>query len=419
MVRAGRTLGTSARPASFYGCSSTKLDFFVEVRTLPPDTPIVGTPKKKRRRGRGEGSIEQLPSGSWRATWNFENPATGQADRIRFTHTVKETVLDWLADRRRDGVPTTDANRTVEEYADEWLEAQKARVDDSSYRTDADAVRLRVKPYFGRFKLSQLRPSQIQAVGTRMETDGVPIYSRRTAFVTLRKILYAAVRDGLITASPFADRKVVLPKAPKAKTVALTTEEVGRLLAVADCHKRGLFVRVCFELACRPAEAIALTWSDYNPATGTLTITKTQERRTGRLKPPKTPRDPIPLSPGIRAALDKRRGEPAAPIFPNRTGGHHVSRNFAKRVWNPIAHEAGIPTYRNVMRHTTATLLLSSGMNPVAVSRRLGHAKVSTTLDQYGHCLPGDQPRATELVAEFLEKSASSQSHAKPTDPRK
>jgi integrase len=39
------------------------------------------------------------------------------------------------------------------------------------------------------------------------------------------------------------------------------------------------------------------------------------------------------------------------------------------------------------LRHTSATLLLDSGLNITALSKRLGHAKTSTTLNIYAHAL--------------------------------
>jgi integrase len=42
------------------------------------------------------------------------------------------------------------------------------------------------------------------------------------------------------------------------------------------------------------------------------------------------------------------------------------------------------------LRHTAATSAIRAGENIVAVSKRLGHAQVSITLDVYTHHIPGD-----------------------------
>jgi integrase len=43
------------------------------------------------------------------------------------------------------------------------------------------------------------------------------------------------------------------------------------------------------------------------------------------------------------------------------------------------------------LRHTHATMLLSRGASLKAVSQRLGHSRVETTLRVYAHVLPTDE----------------------------
>jgi integrase len=71
--------------------------------------------------------------------------------------------------------------------------------------------------------------------------------------------------------------------------------------------------------------------------------------------------------------------------------------------------KANLPDIRLYdLRHTTATLLLSAGLNPKIVSERLGHASIVLTLDTYSHVLPTMQREATnELEAIFTRKIGS------------
>ena len=54
------------------------------------------------------------------------------------------------------------------------------------------------------------------------------------------------------------------------------------------------------------------------------------------------------------------------------------------------------------LRHTYATLALSSGVNPRIVSGRLGHSTVALTLDVYSHVLPQADRQAAEAIAALL-----------------
>ncbi|HEX2785887.1 MAG TPA: hypothetical protein VHN36_20100 [Ilumatobacteraceae bacterium] len=49
-----------------------------------------------------------------------------------------------------------------------------------------------------------------------------------------------------------------------------------------------------------------------------------------------------------------------------------------------------------------ATEMLAHGVAMVTVSRRLGHARASTTVSVYGHCVPGADRDAASFIAELL-----------------
>jgi integrase len=46
--------------------------------------------------------------------------------------------------------------------------------------------------------------------------------------------------------------------------------------------------------------------------------------------------------------------------------------------------------------------MLNYGIPVIIVSRRLGHARPSITLDIYGHLIPGKQEEAAELMDSLL-----------------
>ncbi|MDA8204458.1 MAG: tyrosine-type recombinase/integrase [Thermaerobacter sp.] len=50
------------------------------------------------------------------------------------------------------------------------------------------------------------------------------------------------------------------------------------------------------------------------------------------------------------------------------------------------------------LRHGVATQWLSAGINPVVVSKRLGHSNVAFTLQVYGQVLPNDEAQMAEAM---------------------
>ena len=69
------------------------------------------------------------------------------------------------------------------------------------------------------------------------------------------------------------------------------------------------------------------------------------------------------------------------------------------RDYKLLLKKAGLPEIRfHDLRHTAASLMLNHGIPVIVVSRRLGHAKASITLDVYGHLIPSMQAEAAELI---------------------
>lgn len=75
-------------------------------------------------------------------------------------------------------------------------------------------------------------------------------------------------------------------------------------------------------------------------------------------------------------------------VFHTRNGTPYSPRNM-ERIWKRILVLAGIE-HKNfhVLRHTMATQLLANGVSIAEVAKRLGHSKVSHTLNLYSHALP-------------------------------
>ena len=56
----------------------------------------------------------------------------------------------------------------------------------------------------------------------------------------------------------------------------------------------------------------------------------------------------------------------------------------------------------HAFRHTMASILINSGKDVVSVSKRLGHAKVSTTTDIYSHVIMEADEQASECLADVM-----------------
>jgi integrase len=56
------------------------------------------------------------------------------------------------------------------------------------------------------------------------------------------------------------------------------------------------------------------------------------------------------------------------------------------------------------MRHTFASLLIDAGANPKAIQTFMGRSKIQTTLDTYGHLMPGSHDEVRERMDAYLSR---------------
>ncbi|MFB6355291.1 MAG: site-specific integrase [bacterium] len=90
-------------------------------------------------------------------------------------------------------------------------------------------------------------------------------------------------------------------------------------------------------------------------------------------------------------------------VFSTKNGTIIQPRNVRRRL-NKLLEKADCPSIRfHDLRHTCATLLLSQGVNPKIVAEQLGHTKISTTLDLYGHVCPTMQEQATQAMGDIVD----------------
>ncbi|MEX2551845.1 MAG: site-specific integrase, partial [Actinomycetota bacterium] len=88
-----------------------------------------------------------------------------------------------------------------------------------------------------------------------------------------------------------------------------------------------------------------------------------------------------------------------------RENGELIHPDAFGRAFKRLVRESGVSPIRfHDCRCTCASLALQAGVNILVVSKRLGHASVSFTLDTYGHEMPGQQQDAADRVAAiFME----------------
>lgn len=372
-----------------------------------------------KRRGRGEGSIEQLPSGSWRAIVSLgTDPQTGKRIKRSATYDTKREALEWrdqqnvlfAAGKLRPNAVT------LAEYASRWMELGKLRWKDSYVDYLERVLDRLIRPHLGGVRLADLTKHRLE---TWLANLNAPLGQKRRAVTTLRSVLKAALDDGLVREN--AARRITRPKVQQKEMKHWTAEQARAVVAEASRPKRrlGAMFVLFLDTGARVGELLGLHWPEVDLEVGTVRIVRTLDERNGQytLTPPKTQkaRRTVRLSPVAiealtrhrRAMKKEKRDVDSGPVFVAAGGGYVPRWTFARHYFRKLVKAAGAPIIRpHDMRHTNATLLLAAGVNIKTVSERLGHEDIVTTLRLYAHVLVEHQDQAAAAIGTVLQNNS-------------
>lgn len=360
-----------------------------------------------KRRGRGEGGLEQLPSGSWRAVVVVKSEAdTKKRHRVSKTFSTKPEALLWSRQQtanRESGALNVGGRATVREWADRWLAGKALTLAGASVKWYRKQLNSYILPYCGDVPLMAVTPERIMAVYQAIDAAGRSQSAKSDAGLVIRTLLGDAVKAGLLVKNPAAS--IPKPKRSRREMECWTAQEARAFLVESDQLPRplGAVFRFLLDSGCRPSEAVALRWRDYDPTTGIVSIRRSlQDLGTVEeleVKDPKSAKGKrnILLSRSCRTFID------ALPrvnelMFPGPTGGRQRSwmrTNYvAKQFLKAVARSKVKRIRLYDLRHTCASLLLQAGVNIKVVADRLGHADPALTLRIYAHALPSMQESA-------------------------
>jgi integrase len=320
---------------------------------------------------------------------------------------------------------------TLREYLQkEWLPAIEATVRETTYRSYTAHVAYHIVPALGTQQLQRVNGAMLNAFYAKLAADGrvhgsgglSPATVRRV-HATLHRALRDAVRWNRLSVNPAAAADPPKTSAERRKLPAWSAEQLFAFLeSVREDRLYGLWHFLAMT-GCRRGEALGLQWSNVDLDGARVTIDRALLEVGGELRiaEPKSARGrrTIALDLETLAVLRTHHRRQVAERL--RCGASWTDSGFV------FVTEQGAPlapwritkafeTHRGAadlphiplhgLRHTYATLALSSGINPRIVSGRLGHSTVAFTLDVYSHVLPQADEEAASRIAALVRPRA-------------
>lgn len=198
--------------------------------------------------------------------------------------------------------------------------------------------------------------------------------------------------------------------------------EAAKILAALPVEDRPIWA-TAFYAGLRRGELQALRCMDIDLGGSLIHVRKGWDQVEGEIEPKsEAGKRTIPLLAILRDYLDEqllRTGRSGK----DRVFGRSADQVFyastidgrAKRAWtarNLAEREAAEKEGRvadlltiltmHECRHTFASILIDTGANPKAIQEVMGHSKIQTTFDVYGHLLPGSYDDVRACMDAYL-----------------
>ena len=276
----------------------------------------------------------------------------------------------------------------------------------NTIRSYERAVNRYLSPHpIGRLKVADVRRQDVQALADELLASGLEAATVSNILNPIQALYRRLIDRDELAYNPAARIDLPTGEATRPKRIP-SAQEAQTLLAALPQADRPLWA-TAFYAGLRRGELQALRWRDVDLGASLIHVERSWDQEEGAIEPKsRSSRRTVPLLAILRDYLDQHklaaRSEGTALVF-----GRSVGRPFApmaigkraRRRWEAAKLK---PITLHECRHTFASLLIDAGANPKAIQTFMGHSKIQTTFDTYGHLMPGSHDEVRERMDAYL-----------------
>jgi integrase len=304
--------------------------------------------------------------------------------------------------------------------AGEILNRSGKRYKPSALRTIEGDFRLRLIPELGTHFMSDIERPDLQ--GRVTVWQAALSASKVHACVNAARVLWRDFdlitgTDNLLLVDP--TKGLRLPAVPGGRDRIATADEAHRLIAALDEEDQALWGCAMYA-GVRLGELRALRAEKIDLALKRIKVHAGWDQYEGEIDP-KTEKGKrttvvIKLLEDLLVKHLERTGTSGSDLVFGKTADQPFCpgtiHNKAKRAWKEARQredeEDIIPEGERIRpiglhdsRHTAVSHMLDAGITIDKVSKFMGHASITVTIDRYGHLLPGGEAEAAALLDEY------------------
>ncbi|MCL1987739.1 MAG: site-specific integrase [Firmicutes bacterium] len=298
------------------------------------------------------------------------------------------------------------SNITFGLLVEAYTEDMSDRLRETTQQTKFTLTQKHILPFFGNLILEEITPIHIRKWQARLLAKKYAKTYTKTINSQLVAIFNYAVKFYGLSENPCQKAGNIGSKNADSMDF-FTHDEFNKFLEYVEDVPAKVGFELLFYTGVRIGELLALTASDFDFDSKTLKITKNYQvvKGKGKIFEPKTKKSTreIPLPPSVATTVQNYIAnlqlywQVDERIFPCS----HVYFTYAK---DKAIKASGLKHIRlHDFRHSHASLLIELGLPIVAISERLGHDNISTTLNTYSHLYPNTRMEAANLIENLIQ----------------
>ena len=333
-------------------------------------------------------------TGKWFAKFYYTNWQGIKKQKWKRGFATKKEALGF----ERDFLEKQSANpdMTFQNLYEIYMEDMAARLKQSTLLTKKTVLQTHILPFFGSKPINEIKASDVRRWQAKLMSSPNN-YSQtylKKINTELNSIINYAKRFYDLNTNPCGKAGTI----GKAKAEEMDYWTYDEYIAFREGVKDKSLSYICFEVlywtGMREGELLALSPADIDLDNKTISINRTYQRIEGKdvFTSPKTRKSkrkiPIPdflcqeLSDYIQSRYMLDADER---LFP-------VTKSYLSHEMIRGCKNTGVKKIRiHDIRHSHASLLINQGCDALMLADRLGHEKVSTTLNTYSHLFPHKQ----------------------------
>ena len=373
---------------------------------------------------RGYGKAPYKTRWYWPDGWSkrtAEREAAKQAAAFELACKNGE-VLNRAQEREKAAREAAEAAKlkTVRQYADgvfmptkEATFSENAR---SSYRMFLDK---HILPVLGDVLLVEVSPAMISKLLIDFQRAGYAHATTVKLYNILNGIFEMAFLDDSIPMNPMlkvkrpAPRKDEQPKEESDK--AYTVQELSYILSCAaqEPLQWQTYISLAADAGLRRGECCGLPWSDIDFKAGAVTVRRNLQYTAAAGVYATSPKNGkvrvVDVGPDTLALLKQLREKQAQSCiskwcFTQEGTAEPMHPQSPTRYFQKFGQRYGVKDFHpHKLRHSSASIAITSGADVVSVSERLGHSDTAVTLRMYAHANEESIRRAGQTVRDALK----------------